>query len=91
MNCFQIVTFTDGRTVDVSAGHTTFIPADNVNPTKLPSSWNATFRDPCDEFHQDRKLDRCLPKDERSTFVAEVTFDEGNVVQKGSHLTLRSA
>ncbi|KAJ6545418.1 hypothetical protein B0H19DRAFT_1238291 [Mycena capillaripes] len=80
-----IVTFTDGRTVDVPAGHTTFIPADHSNPTKMPSSWNATFKDPCNEL-QDRELDRCLPKDERSEFVAEVTLDEGNVVQKGSLL-----
>ncbi|KAF7360774.1 hypothetical protein MVEN_00809400 [Mycena venus] len=78
-----IVTFTDGRTVDIPAGHTTFVPADHASPTKMPSSWTATFKDPCDEFG-DRELDRCLPKAQRSEFVAEVTLDEGNIVQKGS-------
>lgn len=82
MNSFQIMTFTDGRTVNVPAGHTTFVPADHVKPTKMPSSWNATFKDQCDEI-LNRELDRCLPKDERSKFVAEVTLDKGNVVQKG--------
>jgi S-adenosylmethionine synthetase len=48
----------------------------------MPSSWNATFKDQCDEI-LNRELDRCLPKDERSKFVAEVTLDKGNVVQKG--------
>ncbi|KAJ7348048.1 hypothetical protein DFH08DRAFT_1080204 [Mycena albidolilacea] len=80
-----IMTFTDGRTVNVPAGHTTFVPADHANPTKMPSSWNATFKDPCDDI-LNRELDRCLPKDERSEFVAEVTLDEGNVIQKGSLL-----
>ncbi|KAJ7732975.1 hypothetical protein B0H16DRAFT_1580230 [Mycena metata] len=80
-----IVTFTDGRTVDVPAGHTTFVPVDHVDRTKMPFSWNATFKDPCAQ-RQDRELDRCLPKDERSEFVAAVTLDEGNVVEKGNLL-----
>ncbi|KAJ6592390.1 hypothetical protein B0H19DRAFT_1364943 [Mycena capillaripes] len=77
-----IVTFTDGRIVDVPAGHTTFFPVFNGSPTKTPSSWNTTFKNPCEE-HQDRKLDRCLPKDQRSEFVAEVTLEEGNIIQLG--------
>ncbi|KAJ7931781.1 hypothetical protein B0H13DRAFT_1857748 [Mycena leptocephala] len=48
----------------------------------MPSSWNVTFKEPCEEF-QSRDLEKCLPKDERSGFIAEVTPENGNIVQKG--------
>ncbi|KAJ6527270.1 hypothetical protein DFH09DRAFT_164356 [Mycena vulgaris] len=85
-----VVTFTDGRIVDVPAGYTTFIPTVHVSAEKTPFSWNTTFEEMprCgDETpYQKRRtedLEKCLPKAQRSTFVAEITLDEGNIVQAG--------
>ncbi|KAJ7722324.1 hypothetical protein B0H16DRAFT_1789714 [Mycena metata] len=41
-----IVTFTDGRTVDVPAGHTTFVPVDDVNRTKTRTRLRAPGSEP---------------------------------------------
>jgi hypothetical protein len=68
--------------VDVLVGHTAFVPVDHASPTKTPSSWNVTFKEPCEDF-QNRDLEKCLPKDQRSEFIAEVTLENGNIVQKG--------
>ncbi|KAJ7137754.1 hypothetical protein C8R44DRAFT_336294 [Mycena epipterygia] len=78
-----IVRYTDGRTVDVPAGYTTFIPEGSVLPTTTPFSWNTTFVDPCGGDFRDTELEKCLPSTQRSEFVAEITLEEGNVVQKG--------
>ncbi|KAJ6527268.1 hypothetical protein DFH09DRAFT_164284 [Mycena vulgaris] len=85
-----VVTFTDGRTVDVPAGYTTFIPTVHASAAKTPFSWNTTFGEAprCGDETPDQKkrtedLEKCLPKAQRSTYVAEITLDEGNVVQAG--------
>ncbi|KAF8137942.1 hypothetical protein K438DRAFT_1996600 [Mycena galopus ATCC 62051] len=77
-----IATFADGRIIAVPAGYTTFVPTDLASPTMTPSSWNITFVNHCEGWTQD--LDRCLPKDQRSEFVAEVKLEHGNIVQKGT-------
>lgn len=69
--------------MDVPAGHTTFVPEGYVLPTTTPFSWNTTFVDPCGGNFQDLELEKCLPSTQRSEFVAEITLEEGNVVQKG--------
>jgi hypothetical protein len=83
------VTFTDGRTEHVQAGHTAFIPALEVN-TQAPFTWNTTFsnvdchgRDSPTWKKRSEDLEKCLPEAQRSTFAAEITLEEGNVVQKG--------
>jgi hypothetical protein len=85
------VTFTDGRTEHVPAGHTAFIPALEVN-TQAPFTWNTTFtHSSCsrEEFPELKKraedTERCLPEAERSIFAAEITLEEGNVLKKGIH------
>ncbi|KAJ7269769.1 hypothetical protein C8J57DRAFT_1607569 [Mycena rebaudengoi] len=80
-----LVTFTDGRTIDVPAGHTTFQPTAPTRSTQAPFTWNVTFTD--SEFlyqvRRREKLERCLPKAQRSTFVGEVTLHEGKVMHRG--------
>ncbi|KAJ6527274.1 hypothetical protein DFH09DRAFT_1187083 [Mycena vulgaris] len=85
-----VVTFTDGRIVDVPAGYTTFIPTVHTSAAKTPFSWNTTFGEAprCGDETADQKkhaedFEKCLPKAQRSTFVAEITLDEGNIVQAG--------
>ncbi|KAJ7848696.1 hypothetical protein B0H13DRAFT_72388 [Mycena leptocephala] len=89
-----VVTFTDGRTEHVQAGHTAFIPALEVD-TQPPFTWNTTFTDSScswEEFPQSKKraedTERCLPVAERSIFTAEITLGEGNVVRKGMHFPI---
>lgn len=84
----QIVNFTDGRTIEVPAGHTNFVPTSLALRPKTPFSWNVTFveHEPGCEQLPSRQLDdrrRCLPEEFRSVFTAEVTLEEGNVVQPG--------
>ncbi|KAJ6572262.1 hypothetical protein B0H19DRAFT_1256158 [Mycena capillaripes] len=89
-----IVTFVDGRTEDVSAGHTTFIPTSQVNSPQTPFTWNGTFvdaRSKCrgNSPHQKKyykDFEKCLPEAQRSSFVAEITLEEGNVIQRGKPL-----
>ncbi|KAJ7440751.1 hypothetical protein FB451DRAFT_1377467 [Mycena latifolia] len=86
-----IVTFADGRIVNVPAGHTTFVPATYENQSKTPFSLNTTFEERCrgaeyrnmELEYRAMELEKCLPKAQQSEFVAEITLDEGNVVQKG--------
>ncbi|KAJ7248675.1 hypothetical protein C8J57DRAFT_1475427 [Mycena rebaudengoi] len=84
-----IVNFTDGRTIEVPAGHTNFVPTSPALRPKIPFSWNVTFveHEPGCEQLPSRQLDdrrRCLPEEFRSVFTAEVTLEEGNVVQPGT-------
>ncbi|KAJ6471193.1 hypothetical protein DFH09DRAFT_1110611 [Mycena vulgaris] len=87
-----IVTFTDGRVMDVSAGHTTFIPTVHASATKMPFTWNTTFEEISPHACEDKSTDgkkraeareKCLPVAQRSTFVAEISLEEGNAVRKG--------
>ncbi|KAJ6527269.1 hypothetical protein DFH09DRAFT_1371470 [Mycena vulgaris] len=73
-----VVTFTDGRIVDVPAGYTTFIPTVHVSAEKTPFSWNTTFEEAprCgDETPYQKKAHRRPSK--------KITLDEGNIVQAG--------
>jgi hypothetical protein len=86
----QVVTFTDGRTEHVRAGHTAFVPAAEVN-VQAPFTWNTTFKDSScrsAESPMSKKraedMEKCLPEAQRSTFAAEITLEEGNVVRKGT-------
>lgn len=93
------MTFVDGRTEDVLAGHTTFIPSLQASSPQTPFTWNGTFVDDnynskCrDDSPQSKKraedFEKCLPEAQRSSFVAEITLEEGNVVQRGMHLLAR--
>ncbi|KAF7361156.1 hypothetical protein MSAN_01147400 [Mycena sanguinolenta] len=87
-----VVNFTDGRTVDLRAGYTTFLPTFR-KPSAAPFNWNGTFAEPenCEkDLPQTRKMlddmERCLPADLRSVFVAEVTLEDGNAIHRGSPL-----
>ncbi|KAJ7931704.1 hypothetical protein B0H13DRAFT_831225 [Mycena leptocephala] len=89
-----VVTFTDGRTEHVQAGHTAFIPALEVNTQPL-FTWNTTFTDSScrwgESLESKRRAEdteRCLPEAQRSTFAAEITLEEGNVVRKGMHFPI---
>ncbi|KAF7361152.1 hypothetical protein MSAN_01147000 [Mycena sanguinolenta] len=89
-----VVNFTDGRTVDLRAGYTTFSPAFlKPSVTTTPFKWTGTFeeKEGCSkDLPQTRKTlddrERCLPGDLRSVFVAEVTLEDGNVIQRGNPL-----
>ncbi|KAJ6452260.1 hypothetical protein C8R45DRAFT_1223588 [Mycena sanguinolenta] len=89
-----VVNFTDGRTVELRAGYTTFSPT-FLKPfaTTTPFKWTGTFeeKEGCSkDLPQTRKTldnrERCLPADLRSVFVAEVTLDDGNIIQRGRPL-----
>ncbi|KAJ7477253.1 hypothetical protein B0H11DRAFT_2281418 [Mycena galericulata] len=88
-----VVNFTDGRTVDVPAGHTNFVPVSAPVETK-PFTLNATFseQDDCGDYGEPNAkkrrsdMERCLPEELRSAFYAEVTLDQGNVLQRGKSL-----
>ncbi|KAJ7602198.1 hypothetical protein DFH06DRAFT_1488854 [Mycena polygramma] len=91
-----IVTFTDGRTKDVLAGHTTFVPSALTVPEKTPFTWNTTFAladsDQCGTTDSPvmkkraEELENCLPAAQHSKFVAEITLEDGNTVQTGRQL-----
>ncbi|KAJ7136543.1 hypothetical protein C8R43DRAFT_1203261 [Mycena crocata] len=86
-----IINLSDGRTVEVPAGHTNFVPTSPPPPPQTPFSWNMTFaeHEPGREQLPSRQLDdlrRCPPEESRSVFTAEVTLEQGNVVQGGSIL-----
>ncbi|KAJ7226698.1 hypothetical protein GGX14DRAFT_417156 [Mycena pura] len=89
-----VVNFTDGRTVDLRAGHTTFVPiSPKPLPAPIPFTWNATFseNEHCQQdLPQNQKAsevrERCLPENLRSVFVAEVTLEDGNTIQRGKPL-----
>ncbi|KAJ7269739.1 hypothetical protein C8J57DRAFT_1227447 [Mycena rebaudengoi] len=62
-----LVTFSDGRTVDVPAGYTTFQPAAPTRSTQAPFTWNVTFTEVRMESpYHGNELERCLPKAQRS-------------------------
>ncbi|KAJ7477258.1 hypothetical protein B0H11DRAFT_2030447 [Mycena galericulata] len=73
-----VVNFTDGRTVDVPAGHTNFAPVSAPVETK-PFTLNTTFsdQDDCGDSDQPNAkkrrsdMERCLPEELRSAFYAE--------------------
>ncbi|KAJ7229158.1 hypothetical protein GGX14DRAFT_416902 [Mycena pura] len=85
-----VVKFTDGRSTDIPAGHTNFVPTYSVPSSETPFTWNATFesreRDNSDLPAIKKRLadrERCLPEALRSVFIADVTLEEGNVLQRG--------
>ncbi|KAJ7698897.1 hypothetical protein B0H17DRAFT_1129452 [Mycena rosella] len=91
-----VVEFTNGTTVELPAGHTTFVPTSPPPPPPpgVPFSWNVTLGE--NKVHEELDLpqdkknladrQRCLPEELRSVFVAEVTLEEGNVVRGGQML-----
>ncbi|KAJ6591510.1 hypothetical protein DFH09DRAFT_1025314 [Mycena vulgaris] len=90
-----VVEFANGTTVDIPAGHTNFVPTSSPPPPIAPFTWNVTFPEdkPCGESQElpsarNRPADmqRCLPEELRSVFVAEITLDEGNVIRRGQML-----
>ncbi|KAJ6536596.1 hypothetical protein DFH09DRAFT_1178912 [Mycena vulgaris] len=86
-----IVNFTDGRTVDLPAGYTTFVPTSPAPPPKTAFTWNATFTENkpgCEELPSEwlDTVKKCLPDELRSLFTAEVILEEGNVIQRGEPL-----
>ncbi|KAJ6490160.1 hypothetical protein DFH09DRAFT_1208862 [Mycena vulgaris] len=86
-----IVNFTDGRTVDLPAGYTTFVPTSPAPPPKTAFTWNATFTENkpgCEELPSEwlDNVKKCLPEELRSLFTAEVTLEEGNIIQRGELL-----
>ena len=90
INISQVVKFTDGRSTDIPAGHTNFVPTYSVPGSKTPFTWNATLesreRDNSDLPATKKRLadrERCLPEALRSVFIADVTLEGGNVVQRG--------
>jgi hypothetical protein len=63
--------------------------------TQAPFTWNTTFTDiSCswEESPESKKraedMKRCLPEAQRSTFAAEITLEEGNVVRKGMYFLI---
>ncbi|KAJ7484339.1 hypothetical protein FB451DRAFT_1232194 [Mycena latifolia] len=87
-----VVTFTDGHTAEVPAGYTTFVPMVHASAARKPFTWNTTFeQNQCgvdsNSSPQEKKrvedLERCLPEAQRSSFFAEITLEEGNVVKRG--------
>lgn len=70
-----------------------FIPALEVN-TQAPFTWNTTFTDSScrwgesPESRRAEDTERCLPEAHRSTFAAEITLEEGNIVRKGMHFPI---
>ncbi|KAJ7484340.1 hypothetical protein FB451DRAFT_1232200 [Mycena latifolia] len=84
-----VVTFTDGHAAEVPAGYTTFVPIVHASAAQKPFTWNMTFEQnqcwvdsPLEKKHAE-DLERCLPEAQRSSFVAEITLEEGNVVKRG--------
>ncbi|KAF7356415.1 hypothetical protein MVEN_00974300 [Mycena venus] len=87
---FAVVTFTDGHTQDVAAGYTAFIPSSSQMNVPAPFTWSSTFEDSeCRDNgspawnKRAEDLEKCLPEADRSSFAAEITLEEGNVLQRG--------
>ncbi|KAK7025135.1 hypothetical protein R3P38DRAFT_3269860 [Favolaschia claudopus] len=88
----------DGHTENIQAGYTAFIPWPekdaSYQPPSAPFTWNVTFEktctgSQCDNPVQDdrgQRIERCLPKDQRSVFAAEVTVESGKIVAPGQSL-----
>ncbi|KAF7369541.1 hypothetical protein MVEN_00284000 [Mycena venus] len=89
-----VVNFTDGRTVHLPAGHTTFRPTYTRPLAPTPFSWNSTFlmhHETCmADLPQTKEMlalrEKCLPESLRSAFIAEVTLEDGYAVQRGKPL-----
>ncbi|KAK7012838.1 hypothetical protein R3P38DRAFT_3208958 [Favolaschia claudopus] len=89
-----IVTFVDGRIKEIPSGHTAFIPSSERH-VQSPLTWNLTFEEskcrrceaPSNLYHKyEELLEKCLPKDQRSAFTAEITIDSGKVAAAGQTL-----
>ncbi|KAJ7695017.1 hypothetical protein B0H17DRAFT_438949 [Mycena rosella] len=85
-----MVEFVNGTTVDIPAGHTDFVPTSPPSPARVPVTWNVTFtEDKPQEVDlpsakkESANMQRCLPEELRSVFVAEVTLYEGNSIRPG--------
>ncbi|KAJ6571839.1 hypothetical protein B0H19DRAFT_1064868 [Mycena capillaripes] len=84
-----VVNFTDGRTVDLKAGYTTFRPTSTRPLASKPSSWNTTFSmyyETCmADLPQAKEMlaqrEKCLPESLRSAFIAEVTLEDGQTIE----------
>ncbi|KAF8216866.1 hypothetical protein K438DRAFT_1953758 [Mycena galopus ATCC 62051] len=87
-----VVRFADGRTENVSAGHTTFSPFSQAAQPVLFTQSTILQEPGCgiDDFPSSRKyseeLKKCLPESQRSVFLAEIYLEEGNIVGKGQSL-----
>ncbi|KAJ7307000.1 hypothetical protein DFH08DRAFT_900975, partial [Mycena albidolilacea] len=90
-----VVRFVDGRTEDMLAGHTTFVPSCQGAVQQAPFARRTAFETPdCRRRRDDspvlkkraEDLERCLPESQRSAFIAEIHLEEGNVVHQGQPL-----
>ncbi|KAJ6456122.1 hypothetical protein C8R45DRAFT_1222247 [Mycena sanguinolenta] len=89
-----VVKFTDGRTENVLAGHTAFVPASEddiqgivpfTQRTVFEESKRTRLDDPASRKRTEEP-ERCLPESQRSTFFAEISLEDGKVVHKGQAL-----
>ncbi|CAK5267559.1 unnamed protein product [Mycena citricolor] len=88
------VTFFDGRTTEVPAGYTTFSPLSFVRPSQEPVTLSADLKQDFSSITQEApdvraredKLEKCLPRAQRSNFTVKINLDEGSVVQQGHTL-----
>ncbi|KAK7025122.1 hypothetical protein R3P38DRAFT_3269847 [Favolaschia claudopus] len=86
------VTFTDGHTENILAGYTAFIQSSKTNASRsAPFTRNVTFETTCTDDNprkkgQEQRIEKCLPKEQRSVFVAEVTLQSGETVAQGQTL-----
>ncbi|KAJ7742977.1 hypothetical protein B0H14DRAFT_3167603 [Mycena olivaceomarginata] len=88
-----VVTFVDGRTENVLAGHTTFVPSSRGAIQQTPLTQHTAFEtpdcrredSPASKKHAE-DLERCLPESQRSAFIAEIHLEEGNIVYQGQPL-----
>ncbi|KAJ7067834.1 hypothetical protein C8F01DRAFT_1115903 [Mycena amicta] len=89
------VTFQDGHTVELPAGHTNFRPTFALpHASPQPFIWNTSLEErshqvkdslPDADKYQD-KVDKCLPPVSRASFAAEVIIEEGSVFRVGQQL-----
>lgn len=81
------VKFSNGRSVEIPAGYTTFIPT--ITPTKpvVPFVSNVTFGEssPCGSRYN--SLGNCISDQNQTIFGAQVTLDNGNVYQPGKYFS----
>ncbi|KAK7025123.1 hypothetical protein R3P38DRAFT_3194049 [Favolaschia claudopus] len=87
-----IITFSDGHTENILAGYTAFIPSSGTDagyqPPSAPFTRNVTFENPCTgdnprQKEREQMIEKCLPRDQRSVFAAEVTVESGKTVAQG--------
>ncbi|KAK7025118.1 hypothetical protein R3P38DRAFT_2952806 [Favolaschia claudopus] len=87
-----IVQFVDGHSQDIPIGYTAFIPASETH-VQSPFTWNLTFGEKAQarynnpsQKQREEEEEKCLPKNQRSVFSAEVTLDTGKFAAQGQPL-----